>query len=53
MIATRCHPASIGFSSVAGCVGVVRDTDDFGVDAVLGDAESGFWRPWQPACSPP
>ena len=38
VIATRCHPASIGFSSVAGCVGVVRDTDDFGVDAVLGDA---------------
>lgn len=37
VIATRCHPASIGFSSVAGCVGVVRDTDDFGVDAVLGD----------------
>lgn len=31
VIATRCHPASIGFSSVAGCVGVVRDTDDFGV----------------------
>lgn len=37
VIATRCHPASIGFSSVAGCVDTVRDTDDFGVDAALGD----------------
>ena len=42
VIATRCHPASIGFSSVAGCVGVVRDTDDFGVDAVLYPAKVAY-----------
>lgn len=45
VIATRCHPASIGFSSVAGCVGVVRDTDDFGVDAALGDTENLILAP--------
>ena len=28
---TRCHPASIGFSSVAGCLYVVKDTDDYGL----------------------
>lgn len=36
VIATRCHPASIGFSSVAGCAGIVRDTDNFGIEAELG-----------------
>lgn len=28
---TRCHPASIGFSSVGGCLHVVKDTDDYGL----------------------
>lgn len=31
IIVTRCHPASIGFSAVAGCVEMVRDTDDCGL----------------------
>lgn len=30
MAVTRCHPASIGFSAIAGCLQVVRDTDDYG-----------------------
>jgi predicted polyphosphate/ATP-dependent NAD kinase len=30
IIVTRCHPATIGFSSVPGCVTVVRPEDDFG-----------------------
>lgn len=28
---TRCHPGSIGFSSVGGCLCVVKDTDDYGL----------------------
>ena len=31
IIATRCHPASIGFSAVPGALTIVKDTDDFGV----------------------
>ena len=30
VVVTRCHPASIGFSAIAGCVEIVRDTDDCG-----------------------
>jgi Uncharacterized conserved protein len=32
---TRCHPASIGFSAVAGCVQVVRAEDRFGLSVKL------------------
>lgn len=28
---TRCHPASIGFSAVAGCLKIVTDTDEYGL----------------------
>lgn len=35
IIVTRCHPASIGFSAVAGCVEIVRDTDAFGLQIEL------------------
>lgn len=31
LIACRCHPATIGFSALAGCNCIVRDLDDFGV----------------------
>jgi predicted polyphosphate/ATP-dependent NAD kinase len=31
IIVTRGHPASIGFSSIVGCAGIVREVDDFGV----------------------
>lgn len=32
---TRCHPASIGFSTAAGCLQIVRDTDDYGLTVEL------------------
>lgn len=32
---TRCHPASIGFSTAAGCLQIVRDTDDYGLAVEL------------------
>jgi predicted polyphosphate/ATP-dependent NAD kinase len=28
MAVTRCHPATIGFSAIAGCVRIIRDIDD-------------------------
>lgn len=28
---TRCHPASIGFSAVAGCLKIVTDSDEYGL----------------------
>ncbi len=31
IIVSRCHPASIGFSAVAGCKIIVKEEDDFGV----------------------
>ncbi|MCI2062763.1 MAG: NAD(+)/NADH kinase [Eubacteriaceae bacterium] len=31
IIATRCHPATIGFSAVPGALTIVKDTDDCGV----------------------
>ena len=34
---TRCHPATIGFSAVAGAYEIVRDTDDFGLAVTLGN----------------
>ena len=32
---TRCHPASIGFSTAAGCLQIVKDTDDCGLAVEL------------------
>ena len=32
---TRCHPASIGFSTAAGCLKIVTDADDCGVSVEL------------------
>ncbi|NLC73271.1 MAG: ATP-NAD kinase [Ruminococcaceae bacterium] len=32
---SRCHPATIGFSSVAGAINVVEDTDDYGFAVTL------------------
>lgn len=38
IIVSRCHPATIGFSSVPGVYHIVRDTDDFGYSVSLGSA---------------
>ena len=32
---TRCHPANIGFSTAAGCLEIVTDTDDYGLAVKL------------------
>ena len=37
VIVSRCHPASIGFSAVAGAYAIVKDTDDFGFAVRLGE----------------
>ncbi|WP_304508639.1 ATP-NAD kinase family protein [Anaerotignum sp.] len=34
---TRCHPASIGFSSAAGCIQIVEDNDPYGLALTLGE----------------
>lgn len=34
---TRCHPASIGFSSAAGCIQIVEDSDPHGLAITLGE----------------
>lgn len=36
IIVTRCHPATIGFSAVAGVYEIVEDTDDYGLAIDLG-----------------
>jgi len=35
IIATQCHPATIGFSALIGCSAVVESADDFGIMADL------------------
>ncbi|HWP51344.1 MAG TPA: NAD(+)/NADH kinase [Clostridia bacterium] len=35
IVVTRCHPASIGFSSIAGCREIVRDSDAWGLFLAL------------------
>ena len=37
VVVSRCHPASIGFSAVAGAYAIVKDTDDFGFAVCLGE----------------
>ena len=36
---TRCHPASIGFSSAAGCIQIVKDSDPHGLALTLEEGE--------------
>ena len=36
IIVSRCHPATIGFSAVAGVHEIIEDTDDFGLAIELG-----------------
>ncbi len=45
VIATRCHPASIGFSALLGCRQVVRESDDFGISVDLGKTGQSFIAP--------
>lgn len=45
MLVTRCHPASIGFSSVAGCLEIVRDTDDWGLSLAFGEGGTPILAP--------
>lgn len=40
ILVTRCHPASIGFSAIAGSLAIVRPEDDFGY-MVKADSGSG------------
>ena len=42
---TRCHPATIGFSAVAGAYEIVEDTDDFGLAITLGSSGRGVLAP--------
>lgn len=45
IIVARCHPASIGFSSIGGCLEIARDTDDFGYSIGLGLEGKGILAP--------
>ncbi len=45
ILVTRCHPASIGFSSAAGCLRIVEDSDPFGFAVTLGEAGEGILAP--------
>ena len=42
---TRCHPASIGFSAVAGAYEIVRDWEDAGLAVTLGSEGHGVLAP--------
>lgn len=35
IVVTQCHPASIGFSALLGCVYTIRPEDDYGAAAIL------------------
>lgn len=45
IIASRAHPASIGFSSVAGCKKIVKAKDDFGICVDLTEKKYKFRAP--------
>ena len=45
IVVTRCHPATIGFSAVAGAYEIVEDTDDFGLAVTLGHTGRGVLAP--------
>ena len=36
---TRCHPASIGFSSAVGCIEIVEEKDPYGIALTLSEGE--------------
>lgn len=42
---TRCHPASIGFSAVAGCTNVILPSDDKGLFVELGETGERYKVP--------
>jgi hypothetical protein len=41
LVVSRCHPASIGFYAIAGCMRIVRDTDDCGLRFTFAGLEPG------------
>lgn len=45
IVASRCHPATIGFSAVAGVCGQVEDTEDCGLAVELGGEGRGVTAP--------
>ncbi len=45
VVVSRCHPASIGFSAVAGAYSIVKDTDDFGFAVCLGEGGERVMSP--------
>lgn len=45
IVVTRCHPATIGFSAVAGAYRIVEDTEDIGFAAELGAQGEGVLAP--------
>lgn len=45
IVASRCHPATIGFSAVAGVCGQVEDTEDCGLAVELGGDGCGVIAP--------
>lgn len=45
LVVSRCHPASIGFSAIAGCLQIVRDTDDWGLSLSFSDTGKKILAP--------
>ena len=45
IVVSRCHPATIGFSAVAGAYEIVEDTDDYGLAVSLGSEGEGVLAP--------
>ena len=45
IVVTRCHPATIGFSAVAGAYDIVEDTDGYGLAITLGETGRGVLAP--------
>ena len=45
IVVTRCHPATIGFSAVAGAYRIVEDTEDIGFAVELGAQGEGVLAP--------
>ncbi|MEG2007744.1 MAG: NAD(+)/NADH kinase [Oscillospiraceae bacterium] len=45
IIVSRCHPATIGFSAVAGVYRIVEDSDDFALALDLGEGGERFFAP--------
>lgn len=45
IVVTRCHPASIGFSSIAGCREIVRGSDAYGLFLALDNSGEAMLAP--------